>query len=136
MKFTKSMIDVAEECLKNTGTDMSFTDIYNEVAKVLEMSDEEKDAHIGRFYTDLTLDGRFVALTDNHWDLRSRHIFEKVHIDTKAAYSDEEGDQDPTDKQDNQEYDAAMQGQLLPTSEGEEGEEGVSSPDDEMASLV
>jgi DNA-directed RNA polymerase delta subunit len=35
------------------------------------------------------LDGRFVFLGDNLWDLRSRQTFDKVHIDMKDAYSDD-----------------------------------------------
>ena len=36
----------------------------------------------------MMLDGRFVTLGENEWDLRSRHTFDKVHIDMKDVYSD------------------------------------------------
>ena len=42
--------------------------------------------------TQLTLDGRFVTLGENVWDLRIRHTFDKVHIDMNEVYSDDEED--------------------------------------------
>ena len=35
-----------------------------------------------------TQTGRFVTLGENTWDLRSRHTFDKVHIDMNDVYSD------------------------------------------------
>ena len=42
------------------------------------------------FYTNLTLDSRFVNVGDNKWDLRERLPFEKVHIDMNDIYNDDE----------------------------------------------
>ncbi len=134
MKYDKSMIDVAEECLKEATSSLLFKDLYDEVALILEMTDEEKDAHIGHFYTDLTLDGRFIPLNaDNYWDLRSRHIFDKAHFDTKSATKqdevEEEQAQDSIDKKENLEYDAAMKGEVA--TSGEEGDDSSLSGEDE-----
>ena len=48
----------------------------------------------------MTLDGRFVLLGDNLWDLRNRHTFEKVHIDMKDAYNEENDYQEELDDED------------------------------------
>ena len=42
------------------------------------------------FYTNITLDGRFITVGENAWDLRSRHKFSDVHIDMNDIYADEE----------------------------------------------
>ena len=54
------------------------------------------------FYTNLSLDGRFVTLGENEWDLRSRQKYEKVHIDMNDVYSDI--DNETTGNMDLEEY--------------------------------
>jgi len=88
MKNDKSMIETAYEFMKDHEGEATFASLYNAVASSLEMSEEEKEEHYGIFYTSLTLDGRFVALQDNTWDLRSRHTYDKVHIQMGDVYSD------------------------------------------------
>ena len=48
------------------------------------------DEDISFFYTNLTLDGRFVNVGDNKWNLRERVTFDKVHIDMNEIYVDDE----------------------------------------------
>lgn len=114
------MLDVAYEVVVAHKKEMTFTEIYEAVAAQLKMSDDEKKSHLGGFYTELTLDGRFVAMTDNVWDLRSRHTYDKVHIDVNDVYSDvEEGDEDEEDEQEEKEYNAEIEGKPLPDNEPE-----------------
>ena len=42
---------------------------------------EEANKKAGQYFTNMMLDGRFVTLGENEWDLRSRHTFDKVHIE-------------------------------------------------------
>lgn len=84
----KSMVGVAYEVLKSHEDPMLFKDLFNEVCAILELSEDEKRAIIAKFYTNLSLDGRFVDLKDNNWDLRDRQTYDKVHIDMNAVYSD------------------------------------------------
>jgi DNA-directed RNA polymerase subunit delta len=121
MDISKSMLEVAYETVAKSKKAMSFADIYAAVASTLKMTDEEKKAHLGAFYTELTLDGRFVALTDNAWDLRSRHTYDKVHIDVNDVYSDvEEEGEDEEDKEEEQEYNAIVEGKTIPEEPTEE----------------
>jgi len=78
---------------------LSFKDLYDEVATRLEMNEDERKARIGHFYTDLSIDGRFVELTDNTWDLRSNHTYDKVHIDVNDVYSDVEEEVEEEDEE-------------------------------------
>ena len=128
MDKSRSLLEVGFEIITKNEVKMSFADLYAAVGKELSMTEEEMNDRIGAFYTDLTLDGRFVALPDNTWDLRSRHTYAKVHIDIASIYSDEEEnkDQDAEDLADNRDYEAAINGpilddQLLP-EEDEDGE--------------
>ena len=76
---------------------ISSNDLWNQVAEVQNYPEEEKATKVGKFYTNLILDGRFVNLGDNVWDLRERNTFDKVHIDMSECYSEEEEDLDPED---------------------------------------
>lgn len=84
----ESMVDVAYSVLKEKGEIIKFSDLFNEVALRLELSEEMKSDYISNFYTCLSLDGRFVNLGDNEWDLRVNQTYDKVHIDMNDVYSD------------------------------------------------
>ena len=94
--MNKSNLDVAYEIVKNVES-ISFNDLWNQVAEVQNYTEEEKATKVGKFYTNLILDGRFVNLGDNVWDLRERNTFDKVHIDMSECYSEEVEDLDPED---------------------------------------
>ena len=84
----ESMVDVAYSYLNEVKQITRFADLFNAVSERLELSDAEKENLISVFYTNLSLDGRFVTLGDNEWDLRSNQTYDKVHIDMNDVYSD------------------------------------------------
>jgi len=86
----KSNLDVAFDLIVNAGKEVSFKEIWDEIKKVQGFDEETAKRLMGQFYTNLSLDGRFVTLGDNKWDLRSRHTFDKVHIDMNDVYTDVE----------------------------------------------
>lgn len=133
MRFDKSMLDEAYDVLVHDKKTLTFNELVDEVSKNLEMNDDEKKGHLGGFYTELSLDGRFVALTDNTWDLRARHTYAKVHIDVNDVYSDvEEGDEDIEDQEEEKEYNAQVEGKPVP--EGDDvSEEEDTDPEKKMA---
>lgn len=98
----ESMVDVAYGVLVDAGATVKFKDLYNSVCDKLELSEEERSERISLFYTNLSLDGRFVTLGENEWDLRSRQKYEKVHIDMNDVYSDI--DNETTGNMDLEEY--------------------------------
>jgi len=85
------MLDFAYEVISQAeALPISFKELWEKVFKKAGLTKEEAKHQISRFYTNLSLDGRFVALTDNFWDLRSNHTFDKVHIDMNDVYTDVE----------------------------------------------
>ncbi len=88
----ESLVDVAYSILKDHPGEIAFRDLFNLVAEKTEMTMDRKDAAISGFFTNLCLDGRFVTLKNNEWDLRERHTFDKVHVDLNAIYEDIEED--------------------------------------------
>lgn len=121
-----SLIDKAFEFVKKCDSSVSFKTIWEEVSK--DLSEEEKKARVAQFYTNLSLDGRFVTLGENEWDLRERVKFEKVHIDMKDVYADIEVSLEDDDKEEEEgEEDKVFQNE----EESEDGEEEKESSEEE-----
>ena len=90
----KSLLDLAYDYLSQSKEQVSFKDLWAYVVEQAGLDEETAARKVSSFYTNLMLDGRFVTLGENQWDLRSRHTFDKVHIDMKDVYSDVETDDD------------------------------------------
>ena len=101
----KSLIEIAYEFVASQNEPVNFVKIWAHVKEVAALSDEEANKKAGQFFTNMMLDGRFVTLGENEWDLRSRHKFDKVHIDMKDVYSDvDTSDDDSEEKEEEKEY--------------------------------
>lgn len=96
----KSLLDYGFDVLSVSKDPLKFVDLFNAAIKAsgLELVDADIKKRMSKFYTQLSLDGRFVTLTDNFWDLRSRHVFEQVHLDMIDAYSDEDEEIDAEER--------------------------------------
>ena len=99
----ESMVDVAYSILKNEGSILSFTELFDKVAEKLELTESEKNDRISSFYTDISLDGRLVNVKDNKWDLRVNQKYENVHMDITDVYA--EMDAEAIGNRDREEYD-------------------------------
>lgn len=116
IKEKESKTDIAYRVMLKKKKERSFYDLWNDVknelAKVMEAEELENiDEDISFFYTNLTMDGRFVNVGDNKWNLRERVTFDKVHIDMNDIYADEEEtDDSDTEKEefDNDEFDESF----------------------------
>ena len=84
----ESMVDVAYSYLKEVNKITKFAEVFDAVCERIGLSVEQKEELISTFYTNLSLDGRFVTLGDNEWDLRINQTYDKVHIDMNDVYSD------------------------------------------------
>lgn len=122
-----SLPDTAFEILTAAAGPMSFADLYAKIVELNEMTPEERDAFIGRFYTDLSLDGRIVGLADNTWDLRTRHQLKDFNLSAVDVYTEDEGEVDAEDAKENAEYDAAVQGRSLEDEDFVDEEEEIDS---------
>ena len=107
--MSKSLLDLAYDYVSGQNQQSKFQDIWAYCVKEAGLSEEEANAKVSRFYTNLMLDGRFVTLGENEWDLRIRHKFEKVHIDMSEVYSDVETSYDDSEEEEEEaEYNKAF----------------------------
>lgn len=85
-----SMIEVAHAILAKNGEPMAFVDLANAVQNYLEKTDEEFRNRLSQFYTDLNIDGSFISLGENTWELRTWYPFES--IDEALIHTEEDED--------------------------------------------
>ena len=104
----ESKTDIAYRLLSKRKKERNFYDLWEDVKAELdkvvapeEMENIEED--ISFFYTNLTLDGRFVNVGENKWNLRERVTFDKVHIDMNEIYVEEE-EEEVSDEDVKEEY--------------------------------
>lgn len=108
--MSKSLLDYAYDYVSAQSQQSKFQDIWAYCVQEAGLSEEEAAAKVSRFYTNLMLDGRFVTLGENEWDLRIRHKFEKVHIDMSEVYSDVETSYDDSEEEEEEaEYNKAFE---------------------------
>lgn len=119
----KSNLDVAFDLINKEGKEVSFKDIWAEITRVQGFDEETSKRLMGQFYTNLSLDGRFVTLGDNKWDLRSRHTFDKVHIDMNDVYTDVETVSEEDVDEEEVEYNKILDGDSDSEEENEEEDE-------------
>ena len=124
--MSKSLLDHAYDYVSAQSQQSKFEDIWAYCVKEAGLSEEEAAAKVSRFYTNLMLDGRFVTLGENEWDLRVRQKFEKVHIDMSEVYSDVETSYDDSEEEEEEaEYNKAFE------EEEEKKDEDYNSEDEE-----
>ncbi len=121
----ESMIELAYKLLSESKQPIAFKDLWDKIKAELEIGPDEEASRIGHFYTDLSLDGRFIQDGDYTWNLRSRTLFDQTHIDTSVFYENEETEaagKDAIDAQEDAEYDASVEGRSI-DSDGESSDD-------------
>ena len=130
----KSLLEYAYDFVSASKEPVAFSDMWKYIVENAGLSEEEAKARIASFYTNLMLDGRFVTLGENQWDLRSRQTFDKVHIDMRDVYSDVEAvDEDREEEDEEKEYNEAFNEPKDSEDEDEEeSEEGEESEEENL----
>ena len=130
--MSKSLLEYAYDYVSQQAQPRKFQDIWAYCVKEAGLSEEEAAAKVSRFYTNLMLDGRFVTLGENEWDLRIRQKFEKVHIDMSEVYSDVETSYDDSEEEEEEaEYNKPFEEETAEKEEEFDSEEEADNEEDE-----
>ena len=121
--MSKSLIDHAYDFVSKHKNSVNFKEIWEYVKKNAGLSEEEANRRVGQFFTNMMLDGRFITLGENEWDLRERHVFDKVHIDMRDVYSDVQTSDIDTEDEEEVEYNKVFEEDTGLDSSSEDGEE-------------
>lgn len=73
-----SMIDLAGQMLKDEKKPLTFYEIFDRVAELKGLTDDEKEQKIAQFYTEMNVDGRFLNVGENMWGLKRWYPVERV----------------------------------------------------------
>ena len=96
---SKSNLEIVFEILSKSKEPLTFEELWEEVCVQKDYSEEEKNSLMSVFYTNLSLDGRFVNVRDNTWDLRERVLYDDVHLSMYDFYTTEDEEDDDEDDQ-------------------------------------
>lgn len=91
---SKSNLEIVFEILSKSKEPLTFEELWEEVCVQKDYSEEEKIYLMSVFYTNLSLDGRFVNVRDNTWDLRERVLYDDVHLSMYDFYTTEDEEDD------------------------------------------
>lgn len=100
-----SYSDIAYEIIKEDKKQYNTPNLFKEVCKLLNLSDEEFEEKIGDFFTALSTDQRFILIDSVNWDLKENHVV-KVVVDEgeddmpEDISEDEEDDEDEDNNND------------------------------------
>ena len=129
--MSKSLIDHAYDFVSKHKDSVNFNDIWEYVKKEAGLSEEEANKKVGQFFTNMMLDGRFITLGENEWDLRERHVFDKVHIDMRDVYSDVQTSDIDVEEDEEVEYNKVFEEDTAVDSADEEDSEEKEEESDE-----
>ncbi|MFA5659831.1 MAG: DNA-directed RNA polymerase subunit delta [Bacilli bacterium] len=95
----RTNIEIAYDLLKEKGTALPFYELWQKIVNEHEYSEAQGHDMISKFYTSLLMDGRFVNLGDNTWELRERVLFDDIALPLSEVYTDlEETEEDDEDE--------------------------------------
>lgn len=88
----KALIDYAYDILRERyasvkdADPITFMQLCRDICERANISEEDFAKEVSSFYTDLTLDGRFVIRENNTWSLKEYEKYENIHIDMNDVY--------------------------------------------------
>lgn len=128
--MSKSLIEHAYDFVSKHKDAVNFKDIWEYVVKEAGLSEEVANKKVGQFFTNMMLDGRFITLGENEWDLRERHVFDKVHIDMRDVYSDVQTSDNDIEEEEEEEYNKVFEEESTDSSEDDAEEKEESSEEE------
>lgn len=78
----ESLIDLGFAILEDKKNSLTLTELFDEIQKLNGFTDEEMASRKPQFYTDMNIDGRFLATAENQWGLREWYPVEQIEEET------------------------------------------------------
>ena len=84
-----SYTEIAKMYLKENNTTKNTAELFKEICKLLELSDNEYVDKIADFFESLTTSKEFILLEDGTWDLKANHKVKVVIEDIEDEVDEE-----------------------------------------------
>ncbi|HJF34252.1 MAG TPA: DNA-directed RNA polymerase subunit delta [Sporosarcina psychrophila] len=78
----ESMIDIAYAVLAERKEPLTLLQLMDAIRKLNGMTERVMRAKLQQFYTDMNIDGRFLAINDNRWGLREWYPVDQIEVET------------------------------------------------------
>ncbi len=130
----ESMINIAYAILTETHEPLTLQQLMDEVRKLTGVTEKHMKTKLQQFYTDMNIDGRFLAINDNRWGLREWYPVDQIEEETapvvkvrkkkkKKAVSDDDVDLDEDEDEDEDELFDEEFDELIDDDEDDDDEE-------------
>ena len=97
-----SYTEIAKMYLKENKTTMNTANLFKEICKLLELSENDYVEKIADFFQTLSTSKEFILLDDGNWDLKSNHKL-KIVVDEDDEDEEEENEEENAEELQEQE---------------------------------
>ncbi len=130
----ESMINIAYAILTEKHEALTLQQLMDEIRKLTGVSERKMKEKLQQFYTDMNIDGRFLAINDNRWGLREWYPVDQIEEETapvvkvrkkkkkKAVLDDDDEDDDLEEDDEDELFDEEFD-ELVDDDEDEDEEE-------------
>jgi DNA-directed RNA polymerase subunit delta len=113
----ESMINIAYAVLTEKHEALTLQQLMDEIRKLTGITEKQMKAKMQQFYTDMNIDGRFLAINNNEWGLREWYPVDQIEVETapvvkvrkkkkkKKALLDEDDDDDDEEEEEDELFD-------------------------------
>ncbi len=105
----QSILEDAFNIVLSEKNGVKFSELWNKVCLSQGFDENSKKNQLAKFYTLLSLDGRFVAFPGNIWNLKERYKYDEIRADVNDLYDDLENDVDDLDDEETKEYNKLLE---------------------------
>ncbi len=99
----ESLIDITFAIFEKSRNPISFNDLLHELQQLTGLSDSEMQSRLPQFYTDLNVDGRFMAMNDGRWSLREWYPVDQIEEETAPVVKTRKKKKKAVDDEDEEE---------------------------------
>lgn len=103
-----SYTTIAKMYLEENKTTKNTADLFKEVCKLLNLTDDEYVEKIADFFESLTTSKEFILLEDGTWDLKSNHKVKIIIEDIEEETEEQNIDDSELEEINNQEEDISI----------------------------
>ncbi|MEW5322116.1 DNA-directed RNA polymerase subunit delta [Geobacillus thermoleovorans] len=126
-----SFVELANLILLDKREALPFDQLVREAATLAGISEEEVEARLAQYYTDLNIDGRFICVGENVWGLRAWYPFDQTEDETVTIVKPKKKKKALDDEYD--EYDELLEDEDLDYADLDEyDEEELELDEDEL----
>lgn len=76
-----SLVELTNLILEDENKATDYKELFNKIADIKQLSDEQREDYMLQFYTDLNVDGRFMTAGSNLWGLKSWYAVDQFDED-------------------------------------------------------